>query len=588
MTSPRPPTASTAAGPKPTLSPEVLAAKELCNLLSKTAKATRLYARNNAIYQRFWKELTESMHRYLEDCGRLSLQVESTRISMDDTVVYELNTREDNFAFRLYRDGIRRLDFVEGLSEEELETFMNIITTDFDRGEGMDRDVVSLIWEADFKHIQILSVDTFAEEDLSSDNEGEELEDLEERTRLEREAEDLAEALEKSAELKLLKLDAEEREEYRNVASGTAAFEERSALESNTIYDIDVTAQEHIKKEVARLLEDEIPMERVAEVIFEMFRQETPEDFGELTTVLLGVTDVLLADGALETANKILFPLKMLSSEDHARAFTHHDKVEKLFLRLGQPQRLEYLKVSLNEGRVEGGARALFGFLSLQLPENVPGILEWMEGIKDGDLRRAAVDALITVSGGDLKPFHDVVRTGSPQLLADVIHGMGRIGDVHSLEVILGAFAHADPRVREEVLIALRSFESPRAREITLSALNDPVEEVRMAALRHVAVRRDRLAAQLLVEKINGKTFKHRSFAEKRAIFMALAHIRGREALPLLEAQLKQRQAEIRRAVVHGIGVVGGHDARRLLEPLVRGKDPELAAEARQVLSKVH
>ncbi len=587
MTSPRLPIAGSAAGPRPTLSPETLAAKELCGLLSKTAKATRIYARNNDIYLRFWKELVANMSRYLEDCGRLSLQVDSTRITMDGNIVYELDTREDNFAFRLYKDGIRRLDFVQGLTENELETFMDIITIDFDRGDAMDRDVVSLIWEADFKHIQTLSVDSFAEEDLSEAGEGEEAEDIDERTLIEQETEALAQALEKSAELKLLRLDAEERETYRDVSSGSAAFEERSALDEGAIFQIDAAERERIRQEVEGSREDEIPMERVAELIFELFRQETPDEFGELTTVLLGAMDVLLAEGALETANKILFPLKMLSSEHYARAFTHHKQVEKLFHRLGQPQRLEYLKVSLNDGRLEGGPRALFGFLSVQLPENVPGILEWMEGIKDDELRRAAVDALITVSRDNLKPFHDVVRTGSAQLLADVIHGMGRIGDVHSLEVILGAFAHSDPVVREEVLVALRSFESPRAREIMLSALNDPVEQVRMAALRYVAVRRDRLAGQLLVEKINGRTFRNRSFAEKRAIFMALAHIRGREALPLLRAQLKQRNAEVRRAVVHGLGVVGGAEARRMLEPLARGKDAEMAAECRQLLGKM-
>ena len=69
---------------------------------------------------------------------------------------------------------------------------------------------------------------------------------------------------------------------------------------------------------------------------------------------------------------------------------------------------------------------------------------------------------------------------------------------------------------------------------------------------------------------------------------MALAHIRGQEAFSLLSTQFKQkRNEEIRRAAAYGLGVIGGSEVRRLLEPGARSTKSELSQAGRQVLSKM-
>lgn len=565
---------------------DIPAARDLVRIFAKTAKATRLYARNNEVYQRFWNELVARMDAYLDLHATLSLQISTHDVRVGAEVVFQPKEQDDNFAFRLYKDGLRQIDFLKGLPHAELQHFLEIITADFDRGDFQDKDVVSLIWECEFRHIFTLSVDSFVQEtQAENQEEDEEPAEQEPQAFSDAEADQLFEILQQSTEVNLLKLDVEEKREYRVVSAGTASFSERNAVHGGQIFQIDPNLELRLKAEVEVLGLEETPTEVIAEIIFELFRQETPEEYPQLISIMLGVIDSLIAEADLETLNQLLFPLRLLSIPDYARAFLNHGLVQELFSHLGVASRVEPLLLPIQEGRLRGGIPALFGFLSLQLPEHIPGLLKWLDRITDDGARRAGVDALITVAGEDLEPFYSAVRTGNPKLVADLIFAMGKLGSLQSLEVILGAFSHSEARVREETLVALRNFESPRARETIFLALSDPAESVRLAALRYMTVHRDRQTARFLMEQMQGRGFKARSFVEMRAMCMALAHIQGMESLGTLSGLLKQkRMGELQRAAAHGLALLGGQDVRRLFEQAIRESTGPVADECRMLL----
>jgi hypothetical protein len=298
------------------------------------------------------------------------------------------------------------------------------------------------------------------------------------------------------------------------------------------------------------------------------------------------VVDPLLQAGDLETVNQVLYALRLLCLPDYARAFHNHAEVTGLFKALATPARLEMLHLALTENALIGGPGALFAYMSLQLQEHLPTWIAWSGRLQDDHLRKATLDGLIVAAQGQTHSFEEAVKSSTPKLVADILQGMGRVGDLHCLEVILGAFAHADAGVRVEVLVAVRSFETPRVREVVLRAMQDSDESVRLAAFRHVAVHRDKSGGRRLEELVGSKAFRDRSFPEKRAACMALAHIQGKDALPILTESFKaRRRTEVARAAAHGLGVLGGPDIRRLLEPVAREGTSELAIECRQVLA---
>ncbi|MCK5427754.1 MAG: hypothetical protein KAJ34_08665, partial [Thermodesulfovibrionia bacterium] len=78
--------------------------------------------------------------------------------------VYFAADKEDNLALFFFKDGIRKISFLKGMSKNEFEDFIKIINTDFENVATED-DIVTLFWERDFDHIKYL----VAEESLSDE-----------------------------------------------------------------------------------------------------------------------------------------------------------------------------------------------------------------------------------------------------------------------------------------------------------------------------------------------------------------------------------------------------------------------------------
>lgn len=584
----QPKNAAAAAGPEaPVVSVDLSAARDLLKVFARMARAMRIYARNNDVWIRFWGELTRGMTGYLDAHGLLSLSIGTGEVKVQGEVIFQPKGQDDNFAFRMYKDGLRQIDFLKGIPEAELLRFLEIITADFDRGEMQDKDVVSLLWECEFKHIFTLSVDSFVQEAQTDPEEEEEGPPQDPIALADEEADQLLEMLQQSQEINLLKLDFEEKREYRQVAMGSTSFEMRAGGEKVQLLPIDPLLEQELRAEVEELATVETPIEPMAEVFFELFRQETPEDYAELLDIIMKVVNNLLIDAELETLNALLFPVRLLSQPDYARAFYHHGMVLELFRRLGDPVLLEPLLGAIQEGRLKGGVPAFFGFFALMVPERIPGLLEWLERIEDELMRRAGVDALLLVAGDSFDAFHHAVRVARPLLVADILLAMGRLASIHSLDVIVGAVAHPDAHVREEALVALRGFESPRAREITFQAIQDEVEAVRLAALRSLTVLRDRQTSRYLNEQLAARTLKNRSFHELRAMCMALAHILGSDALPTLKGVIEaRRMPDWQRASVHGLAVLGS-EGKRVLEQAQRDSSGPVLEEIRSVLARL-
>jgi len=560
------------------------AARMVVQLLGKTAKASRIYDKNNDLYQRFWADLIGRLDAFFEQQDRLSIEITADRMLLDGEVIYEPRQKDDNFAFLLYKDGLRQLDFLRGMEPDEIERFMAIITTDFDHGTFVDQDISSLIWESDFKHIQTIAVESFAEE--VDEDEAEELADKERAVMHDLEEVKMEALLQQAQDFHVLKLDAEERREYHQVSAGDSEFEVRNALDRGNLMDVSTEERIELVKEANALEQVETPIDLIGDILFELFRHEPPEEYADLLDVTVGLIESLLSSGDLEKVNALLAPVRLLASPEYARAFLHHERVLELFRRLGTTERLERLTQPINSGTLEGGAPALFQYVSYLTSENALGVLAWLQKIEDPEHRRAAVDGLIMVMNGDLGPFRDAARSSNASLVADVIHGMGRVGDVHSLEIIFGAFSHEDPVVRTEVLTALRDIQTPRARELTLLALKDPDEAVRMTAMRDLAIHRDRQGAQHLLKTLHGKEMKSRTFAEARGMCMAVAHMQGQEAYNQLKQLLLQpKYPVVAQAALHGLAVIGGREARRLIERMARDEDPQLAGAAAEALN---
>lgn len=71
----------------------------------------------------------------------------------------------DRIPHQLYADGIRKIQFKPGISEEELKDFVAILLRDISTIFGSEDDSLTALWDRRFEHVAYLAVDSFAEGD---------------------------------------------------------------------------------------------------------------------------------------------------------------------------------------------------------------------------------------------------------------------------------------------------------------------------------------------------------------------------------------------------------------------------------------
>ena len=129
------------------------AANAALRCLSKAARAFTLYEAQNEAVRRFLQEYREAMREFLSAHGALDLEVRSFELALQGEVVHAEKDREKSLAYRLFRDGIRRLTVQPEASWEEQLKLLEILSVRFIGVRQQGEDVVTLLTRAAFRSI---------------------------------------------------------------------------------------------------------------------------------------------------------------------------------------------------------------------------------------------------------------------------------------------------------------------------------------------------------------------------------------------------------------------------------------------------
>ena len=141
---------------------EVKSTKSLIQTFLQTVKAYRLYEANHPILTKFLERLKKDFDQYFDEFDSFSLQVGEHRLFNRGKVVYESEDVKESLAFLFFKDGIREVRFYKGLEFKEMVDFLTIVR----KGDLVNRfedDLVTLLWEKDFSHIEFTIIDEFLE-----------------------------------------------------------------------------------------------------------------------------------------------------------------------------------------------------------------------------------------------------------------------------------------------------------------------------------------------------------------------------------------------------------------------------------------
>src|SRR5512139_1132653 len=113
------------------MSEELSKAKDIILSFLKSKKIVRMYPSNNPIYINTIEDDFKKFREFFYFRDELIFKIKQNEISYDSDAVYTNIEKEDNLALFFFKDGLRELNFKKGLTIEEIEDFLKIISLDF-------------------------------------------------------------------------------------------------------------------------------------------------------------------------------------------------------------------------------------------------------------------------------------------------------------------------------------------------------------------------------------------------------------------------------------------------------------------------
>ncbi|HEX2094729.1 MAG TPA: hypothetical protein VHG28_20160, partial [Longimicrobiaceae bacterium] len=136
--------------------------QELVRDLGRALRVHLLYEGSNTAVDRFVEAVQGRLAALWDAIPRLALEVEERELKWEGEVVYRGETRAEDFAFLLYRDGLRELVFHPGFEDEELRAFLEILTR-MQRLREEEDDLLTLLWERDWQYLRYRYVEALPE-----------------------------------------------------------------------------------------------------------------------------------------------------------------------------------------------------------------------------------------------------------------------------------------------------------------------------------------------------------------------------------------------------------------------------------------
>jgi HEAT repeat protein len=517
---------------------EIGKVKDLIQSLWKTKKIFRMYPENNPMYVKALDDSFSKFREYFLTGKELTLAIGHNEICCNSEQVYFSNEKDDNLAFLFYKDGLREITFTEGLTYEEMVSFLKIICLDF-RSEALDDDIVTLFWENDFQSIRYVVDELVLDEDE---------EDFE--------AKALMKLQEKEDDDHLLKV-------YQD------AFSEEDVRDLAIVPLSDMDLQQ-ILSELEKESLDKIY--KLWDILSEMlYLAEGKEEYNAIGDYFCSCIQYLVGCGKFTAAIGILSQLKQLEegaageeAKEQARRAVSFTSSEHVIGLLGE----------VLDANADFDGKILHDFVHCLDRNAIPPLMKILGDLQNRKGRELVIDTLVHLGRQDITTLVQGLNDTRRYVVRNVVCILRRIGDKKALEDLLKIVKHGDFKVKLEIIMTFGEFGGGGGVLLALrNYLDDPESQVRSESLKALGAIGTEGAKRIVMSKIRDEEFGNRPFEEKKLFFKTLCRWNDLEVYKYLVATLKKKKTlfgrsknyESRACAAYGLGLMGKRDALTIL-----------------------
>ncbi len=548
------------------------AASDALVSLGRAARSYLLYEPDNEAIRNFLDDMRTRFDHFLKNYGHLKLHIRPWEMVLGSEVVYLNRDRERSLAFRLFRDGVRRIAIAPDVAWDEITQFLGILSIRYVGVQQQEDDIVTLLWKAGFKHIEVDSVEGFVPEDDETEfvdeallSELGDLSDLDEMGAAGMGA--LAGAAPEGFDIPWPEYTA--RVPLAYVELDTEALQEAAREDSNVA----------LPQQCVRLLR---------EILEVACNPVEPLELEEATPILREIRDFLLSEGLLSSLIDVMQIIQALPfrerdierKQDLLEAFTDERALSRIIRSV--PAGSREVPSELEE-------------LVRAIPGNpVPLLLGILRKERSNTARWVTRSLLVETGAPHVELLSQAIHDSEPPVAADLLQVVASVDPEQGPKVALELVVEADVEVQLQALAIIEHGTYDQQVGQRLAQLLDAGSiEVRLRALRMLESHKERWAFHAVASRLQRNANRDLQPREIDALATAMVRIWDERAFHTFLGWIKPRgllkrvllgQATLKRASVTGLSFIPGEQAEEYIRLVAKTASDDLHAHCMQCL----
>lgn len=495
--------------------------------LDKNIRSKKLYATNNPILIKHREDLLILLNTYLQINNELDLIVDPFEMKLKDDVVYQNENRQENFAFKLYNEGIRSISFKSGLMEEELDGFLKAFihttsTQKKDDEEDSHVDTVSNLWEQEFEHIKYSVADTIVDRPPMP---GEKSMDQK-----------IDEILDQSMlSYQGVSESSKDDDFYQNMNVTITPVSVGKMFQTHAVLDAGDLAK--IRQDLSECERPERMLVDFVDMVLAVLMEETERDPFYLFVDYLGqALESTLIQSQFRLSKILMELVHRFPSKPIPMFVSDPTTMDQILSKLWQPHRIQLLLLNINQSREED-AEVIETLISLMDGAIVTEILSSLQTIQDVAHKKTVLRGISRIDTVDQLPLVAPFLSGAdPEQIRLGLYFLSLLKNEKIVDMIARLLPTQPVTLKKEYMALLKRFPGAKSSKILLSELGGDQQEIRMYALKMLSLSGDHAIAKQLGNTILSPKFAELDLNERKTYFITVAKIAGNDFLAYLES----------------------------------------------------
>jgi hypothetical protein len=554
--------------------------RKLFAYLSLTGKNVSLYPEGHSISMNSIRQFHAKLEAYIRQYGDIRIEIERDRVICQGIEVHTGPSEEGTLPFTLFRDGIRWLEFTEGIDLEEIREVLFIIHKYSILTTEPEGDIVTNFWEAHFDHVLYKADDFISALELDQIDSLSKSDTMHPTAEAEIGPEDKPESLDGPA-IDSVSLggpiidSASLGGPIIDPASFVLTPREQTELQEMVSREETASATEHLNMLLDMLLEEqgEKDFNIVLEVMSEEFEGSLGRHDFEAALIIIDGVRKILDSGRLSSS--WAGPLIESFYKDISSDSKCLKPLEEIWsnLNVQQIETLKRIFQHLNPGAVD----TLVHLLLLGQPSQLEKIVE---------------DTIISLVCQDVSCLESLINDSDERIAEMLVPVLSRLEGDTSFKYLMKLARHSSASVRR---MAIRAIANTRGNQKSaiFEFIDDPDASVRHVILTQMGQSRNEIAEDLMMQYLQNRKFSAAQIEHIMECFRTLGKCGSSRSIPFLRKTLLHRKwmaglskSAYREGAALALVALKIPEARQVIEAAGRSFHPGLRRIAREAGKK--